>query len=445
MTEVGAEDADVEAAAIAEANDGLGIELVSDTDARRERLVGIVDIAVESDVAVAGDADDALVEVGETALALTVDVFGIVDFPAQAVVKGQLGADAPGVLTVEEPALLALSCVQAGADETLEFVYVAEQEGAEHQAAVAGERSAVLVEVELTGAVRVGRYTEVHRVTNVGAELELMVALDLGPVVDELELLFALGERAVAAADVEAVAKVRQAFLLSGAAVAAVDCREERGQAAGLGGAEVHSGNAERGHRVAARIGIGGLRIVLEVSEAEVGQQVGADRFVEAGGQAVVVNGGLAVEAAGPEAETAERTEAAFAVQIEVIQAEAAEDLKAMRRVVIDAGVEGVLVEIARTGANEVVRQRGVLRRGKFSQDRSGLRRDHADGNHVVDESGAASAGKVVPGVRIVNLTTARNVAEILAEVAEARGGAGAVCGRVASAEDLGRRDCLLV
>src|SRR6201999_2329973 len=159
------------------------------TDARRECLVGVVDIAVQSDVTVAGDANDALVEIGEAALAFTVDVFGIVDFPTRTVVKGELGADTPSVLAVEEPALLAFGGVQAGADETLKFVYVTEQERAEHQTTLAGERGVVLVEVEFTRAVRVGRHAEVHRVTDVRTELDLVVALDLRPIADELELL----------------------------------------------------------------------------------------------------------------------------------------------------------------------------------------------------------------------------------------------------------------
>ena len=108
VPEVGTEHPDVEASAIAEANHRLRIELISNTDARRKRLIGIVDITVESDRTVAGDPNYALRQVGETTVALAVDVFGIVDLPTQTIVESQLCADAPRVLTVEEPALLPL-------------------------------------------------------------------------------------------------------------------------------------------------------------------------------------------------------------------------------------------------------------------------------------------------------------------------------------------------
>ncbi len=64
------------------------------------------------------------------------------------------------------------------------------------------------MEVQLPGAVRVGRNAEVAAITQIGANFEGVVAVDHGPVVDDLELVFALGQRAVAAVDVQAAANV---------------------------------------------------------------------------------------------------------------------------------------------------------------------------------------------------------------------------------------------
>ncbi len=55
-------------------------------------------------------------DVGESAVAFGVDRLGEVDFPAQPIVEGQLLVAPPGVLTVEEPALLAFRRIVRGSD-----------------------------------------------------------------------------------------------------------------------------------------------------------------------------------------------------------------------------------------------------------------------------------------------------------------------------------------
>ena len=57
VPEVGAEHADVETPSVTQANHGLGIKRVGKTKAWRERFVGIVDVAIRADPAVAGDSD----------------------------------------------------------------------------------------------------------------------------------------------------------------------------------------------------------------------------------------------------------------------------------------------------------------------------------------------------------------------------------------------------
>ena len=50
----------------------------------------------------------------------------------------------------------------------------------------------------------------IPRATDVRAEFDVVIALDLAPVVDKLELVFILNQRAVAAVDAEGVTEFEQ-------------------------------------------------------------------------------------------------------------------------------------------------------------------------------------------------------------------------------------------
>ncbi len=120
VSEVRTEHADVIAASVTHSHYGLRSQLVSDADARSKCRVSVVNVAVQADIAEAGDADGAgsveIHNVGESAVSFGIHGLREVDFPAQTIVDGQLGSCAPGVLTVKEPALLALGCVVRGSD-----------------------------------------------------------------------------------------------------------------------------------------------------------------------------------------------------------------------------------------------------------------------------------------------------------------------------------------
>ena len=111
MAEVGAKHADVEATSVAHAQDGLGIELIGNAETRRKRFVSVFDIAIRADSAEPSNIDQAVIQVSKTAVALGVDGFGEVHFPAQTVGQGEFGSNSPRVLTIKEGALLALSGV----------------------------------------------------------------------------------------------------------------------------------------------------------------------------------------------------------------------------------------------------------------------------------------------------------------------------------------------
>ena len=62
--------------------------------------------------------------------------------------------------------------------------------------------------MHLAGAVGVGGNAQVGRVPQIGAEFELMVSDDLGPIVGVLVSLLLLEQFAVTAGNVESLAKV---------------------------------------------------------------------------------------------------------------------------------------------------------------------------------------------------------------------------------------------
>ena len=82
-----------------------------------------------------------------------------------------------------------------------------QQERCEVQAAGSSVRCSLGTEVIFTSTVVVAGDAQVHGVADISAELELMVTSELGPVVDELKLLLAFGERAIATGNAEAIAK----------------------------------------------------------------------------------------------------------------------------------------------------------------------------------------------------------------------------------------------
>src|ERR1700722_11475360 len=84
------------------------MNLVRESDPRREIGPALLHIQVRSPGSVAGDADIAGIQVKQTTPALPGDGFRKVHLPAQAVVRGQLARDSPLILSVEEESLLPL-------------------------------------------------------------------------------------------------------------------------------------------------------------------------------------------------------------------------------------------------------------------------------------------------------------------------------------------------
>ena len=154
-------------------------------------MVCVVDISVQANPAITGHANHSLLYVCETAVALSIDTLREVHLPPQAVGHREFRRDAPRILAVKEPTLLALGSMQAAADETLKGSHVTQQERCEAIAAHAPIGRVSRIDVQQPGAAGVARHAQVQRITDVSTELDLVIALGSGPVINKLNLLFA--------------------------------------------------------------------------------------------------------------------------------------------------------------------------------------------------------------------------------------------------------------
>src|ERR1041384_1216255 len=113
----------------------------------------------------------------------------------------------------------------------------------------------------------IARHPQIVSLANVGAELERVIALNLRPVVDELDLLFVLDQRAIASVDAESVSELEQ--------IVAVVVDEARRHASGKGFVQVQP----RDSRVAGGRCIQAIRhnvnLVTEKAKPEIRQKIG--------------------------------------------------------------------------------------------------------------------------------------------------------------------------
>ncbi len=93
-------------AAITGTHHRRGCCLVGKADARREVGVALLYVEVGAPLAVTRNADVAGIQIEQTTLPFAVDRLWKVNLPTQAIVGGEFVGDSPGVLRIEESALL---------------------------------------------------------------------------------------------------------------------------------------------------------------------------------------------------------------------------------------------------------------------------------------------------------------------------------------------------
>ena len=198
----------------------------------------------------------------------------------------------------------------------------------------------------------VARNPQVHRVANIRAELDRVVAPQARPVVDELELTFVLAQRAVAPRELQGIPEIE---LVSRIATRSVAVEEKRRHPSSEI-VEVQAGNPG----VSRRIGVTATWIdvdaITKPAEPEVGQQARTERVIEPGRNALIAGPGDSgkrrhfVEAAAARqlAENARRVHAV------IREAVAAEHVRVSAEVVVPARVHEILVEPDGPGADVV-------------------------------------------------------------------------------------------
>src|SRR5205809_2208484 len=148
VTKQRAKHADVEASAVARANDSSFPQLVCDTQPRGERLVGGINIEVFVDISNSTDKQLPGFEVKQTSISVLLHSLGEDQLPAQTVVHRELLGCTPGILAVEEPSPLTFSRRCSSTHITIKGAHVAQQERRDSQSFVSDGS----IRVEIRGA-----------------------------------------------------------------------------------------------------------------------------------------------------------------------------------------------------------------------------------------------------------------------------------------------------
>ena len=185
------------------------------------------------------------------------------------------------VLREEEQPVLGLARVERVGDVTLEARDISHQEGRQARPAAAGALCARGVEIQFARTVAVARDAQVVCAADVGTKLEGVVALNLGPVVHELILVFILDQRAIAAIDAQRVPE-------AGTDCSAVSVDEEGGHAGVEVVVHVHARNTGVLRRRRADSVWLAEYVVANIPKAEIGEQSWLDGVIEAARDGVI-------------------------------------------------------------------------------------------------------------------------------------------------------------
>ena len=182
-------------------------------------------------------------------------------------------------MAVVEHPVLALCCRQTCAYVADHLGDIAEKESSPIQASSAAIRRRQIIESVVACASVVARYAQIHSVTNIGSELELVVAVNLGDITDPLELLLAFKQRTIAATHAQAIppADRRRAIDTRICRRAGRGLIEQESAPSGskqrLRACEIRVRYAHIGHRRRADVWLVCPRVIFEISEAKIAEE----------------------------------------------------------------------------------------------------------------------------------------------------------------------------
>ena len=112
MPKNGTEHAQVKASSVTRANDCFGMPLVGKPNPGGKRFPGWAPSQIAGNTAYSGNADESIVQIHQAPVLRSICGLRKIQFPAKAIVYGQLGSHTPRILSVEKQPLLKLLRVE---------------------------------------------------------------------------------------------------------------------------------------------------------------------------------------------------------------------------------------------------------------------------------------------------------------------------------------------
>ena len=162
VSKVRSEHAHIKAASVTHADDGLGIQLIRDSQTRSKRVPGVIDVSIQPNSSFAGNPVQALSQIGESTVVFAIHVLREINFPAQTIIQSQLRGNTPGVLSVIKHAMLTFRRVKTSADVAAHLGHVAEKKSSQVQPAQSAGRTAgcsPIIESVVAGTARIARHS----------------------------------------------------------------------------------------------------------------------------------------------------------------------------------------------------------------------------------------------------------------------------------------------
>src|SRR6202521_5609286 len=262
-----------------------------------------------------------------------------VDLPPQAIVQGEARVDPPGILSVKAKSLLvfaSINCCRA-AHDSVKRSHVSQEKSRQAQSGDTGRKT------EESSRRAITLQAVVLQIAKIRPPFDKVLTRTPDPVVDKLELLFPLAQRAVARVGNARITEAEITACGKPCLAGDFEIRQARGE-----------GITSGGGRNSRYIEWGSLPIILgvevqsvaEVTEAEVGEQFRAQRIREPRGNPLVPGSGHSCESGRVSANSASvLAKRGCSVVVEIAKAIATEQPEMRARIVVGPNIELVASE----------------------------------------------------------------------------------------------------